>query len=137
MSTRTNIHFCEGETIVANIYRHYDGSPEVVLKDLEQFFSDVEAQTHGDTRFDDASYLAAKFIVWQAARYAAIDSGFREAKEPLNFLGLGVMHVDAGDGEYIYELLCEGRDRPRVRWCRVKFGELNRQWREGMPTERG
>jgi len=111
MSTRCNIHFTWGsQDTEANIYRHYDGYPDGVLPDLQKFFADVEAQT-GDTRFNDASYLAAKFVVWQASQFA------QDASKPLAFLGLGVVPGDAGDGEYVYTVNCgkPGPDgRPEV-----------------------
>ena len=64
MSTRCMINFCEGGKVCSKIYRHYDG--DIACEDLEAFFDEVEAQCEGDTRFDHAEYLAAKFVVWQA-----------------------------------------------------------------------
>ena len=104
MSTRCNIHFAYStdEPPEANIYRHSDGYPEG-----EEFFTEVEAQTT-DTRFNDPSYLAAKFVVWQAGQFAKHGSG-----QPLDFLSLGVTNKDAGDGEYVYTVIC-GNGRPEV-----------------------
>lgn len=124
MSTRCNIHFGEvRDTFVteANIYRHSDGYPEGVLPDLEQFFADVESQT-SDHRYSDPSYLAAKFVVWQAAQNAAIQAyDYRTGKpgevKPLDFISLGIVSRDAGDGEYIYEVNCsklDAKGRPTV-----------------------
>jgi hypothetical protein len=118
MSTRANIHFnySTGET-VANVYRHSDGYPEGVLPDLDRFFSDVEAQTD-DTRFNDPSYLAAKFVVWQAGENARMMVyGLPGAMvKPLNFLSVGIMNQDAGDAQYVYDVTtAEGQDsRPTV-----------------------
>lgn len=114
MSTRCNIHFTEHDagTVVANVYRHSDGYPEGVLPDLQQFFTDVEDQT-SDTRFDDPSYLAAKFVVWQAGQYA-------RGGKPLDFLSVGVSTADAGDGEYVYTVACSrpfSGGRPEVTWA--------------------
>ena len=109
MSTRCNIHFnYPGGQTAANVYRHSDGYPDGVLPDLERFFVAVEAQTD-DTRFGDPSYLAAKFVVWQAGEYAfRYDFSSPDLKkiptEPLDFLGVGVMVHDAGDAEYLYEV---------------------------------
>lgn len=101
MSTRCNIHFDqEGETI-ANIYRHSDGYPEAVLPDLQEFFAAVQEQTL-DTRFSDPSYLAAKFVVWQAER-------FSRSGRPLNFLSLGIVNEDAKDGEWVYTVHCHNK----------------------------
>lgn len=124
MSTRCNIHFTDktGE-IEANIYRHGDGYPDGVLPDLERFFAEVEAQTK-DTWFNDPSYLAAKFVVWQAgenARIAAFDymTGKQGEVKPLDFLSVGIVSADAGDGEYVYTVECSPGyppRRPSVTW---------------------
>jgi len=110
MSTRCNIHFAYSpdEPPEANIYRHCDGYPDGVLPDLNEFFADVEKQT-ADTRFNDPSYLAAKFVVWQAAKFARYGSG-----NPLDFISLGIMSADAGDGAYVYTVICRGPGRPEV-----------------------
>ena len=98
MSTRCVINFTYGKEPSAKIYRHYDGYPVAVEPDLERFFRDVEAQTE-DTRFTDASYLAAKFVVWQAHEYS-------DQKGNLDFLGVGVIVEDPGDIEFIYTVDC-------------------------------
>ena len=111
MSTRCNIHFNYSDgTVAANIYRHCDGYPDGVLPDLARFFQDVQDQTD-DTRFNDPPYLAAKFVVWQAAKNAESQAfDYRTGKidpskiRPLNFISLGVVSQDAGDGEYVYEV---------------------------------
>lgn len=130
MSTRCNIHFCEGSTVVANIYRHSDGYPNTehgVLNDLKKFFKEVQRQTK-DTRFSDASYLAAKFVVWQANENVkgatdCIDRMVKavpdlapgyEKQRPggnLDFLSLGITNEDAGDGEYVYTVDCAKHDK--------------------------
>lgn len=51
-----------------------------------------------DTHFEDPSYLAAKYVVWQAGKYAE-DSA-------LDFLGVGVQMKDPGDIEYIWHVQC-------------------------------
>ncbi len=104
MSTRCMINFCEGKQIAAKIYRHYDGGD--VGEDLELFFDEVEEQCE-DTRFYDAEYLAAKFVVWQASKYSK--------DKNLNFLGLGVSMEDHGDIEYIWFVDCDSKERPKVR----------------------
>jgi hypothetical protein len=104
MSTRSNIHFLgyEGK-VEANLYRHSDGYPEAMVPDIYQFFADVQEQTN-DRRFDDPCYLAAKFVVWQANETRRGGGGF------LNFLGVGVVLEDAGDGEYVWEIDCLKHD---------------------------
>lgn len=115
MSTRCTINFCYGKEVVAKIYRHCDGYPDGehgVLADLEKFFANVSMQCSEDmygTRFDDPSYLAAKFIVWQAGKNAQ-DRDTR----PLAFGSLGVMKKNPGDIEYEYFVDCSGRDKPTV-----------------------
>jgi len=103
MSTRCNIHFVDYGDICANVYRHSDGYPDGqhgVLANLQQFFSDVEGQTT-DTRFSDAHYLASRFVVWQAMLTAP-----NFVSRPLDFLGVGIVNADAGDGEFIYTVDC-------------------------------
>ena len=110
MSTRATIHFQHSnEQDEAIIYRHCDGYPEGLGKDLQSFFADVQAQTK-DTRFNDPSYLAAKFVVWQAGEYT------KEPKRlPLDFLSLGAVKEDPGDIEYRYLVKCKGSTVPEVK----------------------
>jgi hypothetical protein len=113
MGTRCTINFTEDQkdkrVTVATIYRHWDGDPKTMMEDLAKFFADVEEQCGRDTRFDDASYLAAKYVVWQAGKYT------RDPERPLLFLGIGIL--DAGgtqsDLEWIYDVACDG-SRPEV-----------------------
>ena len=116
MSTRCTINFAYGENIVATIYRHHDGYPDSdygVLNSLKKFFTDVELQTH-DTRFTDPSYLAAKFVVWQANEYS-------KSGKMLDFLSLGVCNKDPGDIDFRYVVNCEDleENRPTITWERV------------------
>ena len=101
MSTRATVHFQYNGETAAIVYRHSDGYPEGLGEDLKKFFKDVQNQT-SDTRFDDPSYLAAKFVVWQAAQYA------RDKAKPLEFLSVGVILEDPGDIRYRYLLECSG-----------------------------
>ena len=64
---------------------------------MQKFFEAVKADTQG-TRFDQADYLAAKFVVWQAEKN-------RNGK-PLDFLGLGIITKDPGDIAYIWTGTC-------------------------------
>jgi hypothetical protein len=99
-----------------------------VLPDLDRFFADVEKQCGGDTRFGDPTYLAAKFVVWQAAENARYYPHVAyEEGGPLAFLGVGVTTNDAGDGEYIYTVECGGigygsNQRPSVE-CTNLYGD--------------
>lgn len=117
MSTRCTIHFeyAAGQTD-AIVYRHSGGYPDAVLPDLDKFFAAVEEQTK-DTRFDDPSYLAAKFIVWQAGhllRDYDSETGEPKPSQPLDFIGVAPVLLDPGDIEFRYHILCTGRERPKV-----------------------
>lgn len=124
MSTRCVINFTRGQSIAAKVYRHYDGYPDGaggVVSSLAKFFSDVEKQTH-DTRFNDPSYLAAKFVVWQANEYSQkrdSKTGKLKKGKMLDFLGIGIVMANAGDIEYEYFVDCSRRDAkgwPMVAW---------------------
>ena len=139
MSTRCTIHFHWGDETAptAIIYRHSDGYPDGehgVPASLERFFEAVEEQTH-DTRFSDAGYLAAKYVVWQADQFAYHynGNGERTKAAPLDFLSLGVLMEDPDDIEFRYHVWCKGFPgtvgadrRPRVTydavlhdWCKA------------------
>ena len=106
MSTRATVHFNYGKDTVAIVYRHSDGYPEGLGVDLKEFFNEVKKQTD-DPRFSDPSYLAAKFVVWQAAQYSKKDS--------LAFLGVGIVMEDPGDIEYRYFVDCNSLEpTPKV-----------------------
>ena len=111
MSTRCTIHFKHAPSVptIAIIYRHSDGYTDGehgVLAGLGRFFADVQHQTK-DTRFDDPTYLAAKFVVWQAGKHTKKDN-------PLDFLGVGVVTTDPGDIEYRYIVTCANDAVPAV-----------------------
>lgn len=114
MSTRATIHFCDTgcNKPTAIIYRHGDGYPDGLGKDLAQFVEDVKAQTQ-DRRFDDASYLAAKWVVWDANYHATMgfgDDGWKKGEpKPLDFLGVGIVDDDPGDIEHRYTVIADGK----------------------------
>lgn len=108
MSTRATVHFQSQGKDLAIIYRHSDGYPDGIGRDLETFFKDVEAQCPDDTRFGDPTYLAAKFVVWQAAQYT------HKGNPPLSFLSVGVYLSDPCDIQYRYLVDCDSGDRPKV-----------------------
>lgn len=97
MSTRSTTHFKYGDRTAAIVYRHTDGYPSGAGADIYSFFEQVEKECGHDTRFGDASYLAAKYVVWLAGELG--DGG-------LNFLSVGVCQNDPGDIEYRYEIDC-------------------------------
>lgn len=129
MGTRCLINFAwpattkrEKPEVVATIYRHFDGYPDGVLPDLGTFFKDVMAQTY-DTRFGDASYLASKYVVWQAVQNALGEAKWAKEGDKvgyLNFLSLGIVKTGEQDygSEYHYLIIADGdRDKlPTVKW---------------------
>ncbi len=131
------INFTDGERVEATVYRHSNDHPDGehgVLRDLEQFFAAVEEQTQ-DTGFTDPGYLAAKFVVWQAAKNAgttAVETPSRvSSPRPLDFAGVAILRDDRADIAYRYFVDCDrlltysspspyaGR-RPSVRWEQAK-----------------
>lgn len=110
MSTRATIHFQEKGQDIAIVYRHGDGYPAGLGKDLKSFFKEVSKQTR-DTRFGDASYLAAKWIVWDADQ---IRQGL-ERTNPLDFLSVGITMQDPGDIDYRYLVNCANDKPPKVK----------------------
>lgn len=130
MSTRSTINFGYDEPDdqngpTAKVYRHSDGYPDAVLPDLAEFFRAVREQCEGTmfgTRFNDPSYLAAKYVVWQArqnTRYGQqIENedgervyGFNlepddPRLDPLAFGNLGIITEDPGDIEHTYWIDC-------------------------------
>ena len=132
MSTRCNIHFSYkgDEQPWSNIYRHYDGHPETVYADLAKFFEAVESEAPDDTRFDDPSYLAAKFVVWQARQYAKAPLGIGSDSPALRFTGVAPVIEDAEDGAYVFDVQCFDRRRPSIRWRRA----CETEWRTGLET---
>jgi hypothetical protein len=149
MSTRSTTHFQDGDREVAIIYRHSDGYPGAAGADLLKFFDEVQRQT-SDTRFDDPSYLAAKYVVFLAGQFAHTygklpngEYGYTKS-EPLDFLSVGVLMSDPSDIEYRYRVDCSKRvdDRPRVIVQEVGFqsddkalGELGELVKKEAATE--
>lgn len=141
MSTRCSIHFTWGAEVQANVYRHSDGYPDGddgVLASLERFFAAVEQQARADTRFEDPSYLAAKFVVWQAGMKATRlnPHTFKpEPAPPLAFTGVGVQIEDPGDIAYRYRVDCRidaNGARPAVTWQKASEPvQLASAWHSG------
>ena len=106
MSTRACVHFMQYGEAEARIYRHSDGYPEGLGQDLLEFLRELKDNVR-DNRFNDAGYLAAKWVVRDATMNRQYANG--EAHD-LNFLGVGVVAEDPGDIEYRYEVLCDDFD---------------------------
>ena len=107
MSTRATIHFhFPGERAAeAIVYRHHDGYPDGLGKDLKAFVQAVKDQTD-DTRFDDPAYLAAKWIVYDALHHS--NAMFEDPPKPLKFLSVGIVRTDPDDIAYRYHVVCDG-----------------------------
>ena len=100
MSTRCNVRFMDdSKTPEANIYIHSDGYPDGEHGIVNKFrmFLQCLVDNVRDKRFNDPSYLAAKFVVFMAHEFAG-DNHF------LEFLSVGVVNENAGDGEYVYNV---------------------------------
>jgi hypothetical protein len=103
MGTSATISFrdSKGEE-VARIFRQCDGMPEHLGLDLLDFFEEVKRQCPHDTRFDNPSYLAAKWVVFDSRRHGGDDVN------PLGFLSVGIVD-DSWEGEWHYDVRCHGR----------------------------
>lgn len=118
MSTRSTTHFrnrLDGES-TAIIYRHSDGYPSGAGQDLLDFIELVKEQCEGTnygTRFEDDSYLAAKYVAFLTnhfAKHANYDYKTNSYGEPslLNFGSVGILAKDPMDIEYRYIVVCDG-----------------------------
>ena len=109
MSTRCTTHFHRGDRDEADaiVFRHTDGYPSEAGADILNFFTAIEEQSEGDTRFGDSSMLAARYVVF-------LNQMFAPPGRPLASLGVRVMQQDSSDIEYRYHVYCEGNGRPRV-----------------------
>ena len=109
MSTRCTTHFHDSgdRKACAIIFRHTDGYPAGAGADIVEFFNAIEEQAGGDTRFGDASMLAARYVVFLGQMFA------RDPAKPLDFLSVRVLDEDTADTEFTYHVFCEG-GRPRV-----------------------
>jgi|GEM_PF-3708980 hypothetical protein len=78
-------------------------------QDLQRFVADIRANVK-DNRFNDAAYLAAKWVVWDANNHRRImaDAGLAKADHICNFLSVGILDRDAGGIEYRYKVVCDG-----------------------------
>ena len=112
MSTRATVHFEEGSHTSAIIYRHCDGYPDGLGNDLEAFLTEL-GENVKDTRFGDPSYLAAKWVVWDAMQMHKYAAELYHDDHALNFLSVGIVSEDPPDIEWRYIVRCNG-GRPRI-----------------------
>lgn len=120
MSTRATIHFedAHGRT-EAIVYRHGDGYPEGLGKDLETFVKEIRENV-SDTRFNSPMHLSGRWIVFDAAKNREqMDNIYRSMAEHdgkplpqpchmLDFLSIGAVVEDPGDIDYRYHVRCDG-----------------------------
>jgi hypothetical protein len=99
LTTRATIHFLDntvdGEVI---IYRHTDGYPESTGRDLRQFLE--ICKTLPNPRFNDPSYLAARYVVHLATRYR------RFAEHELDFDSVGIVFEIPVGTNFVYMVDC-------------------------------
>lgn len=113
MSTRSQWLFREGNKQIALIYKHSDGYPDgehggfaVWTRFIDMVKKDCSESMYG-TRFDDAEYLASKFLYFLIR--------FEDQNNTLAFGGVGIgnsIHVDI---EYLYEIDCDTTNAPQFR----------------------
>jgi len=111
MSTRSTTHFLASDCTFNNtaiIYRHSDGYPEGAGRDLISFLKQCKALR--DSRLDDPSYLAARYVVFLADmfnnRYDSKTGNRIRNESKLDFISVGVMPDDPCDIEYRYTVDC-------------------------------
>ena len=128
MSTRSTTHFrdtLDGPS-TAIVYRHHDGYPSGAGVDLVRFIKQVKEQTSREgasfygTRFNDPSYLAAKYLTF------LVTDGYRYDKEyPLDFGGVGILNDDPGDIEWRYIVVAgdDARFEPTIFVQKIGWNE--------------
>ena len=100
MGTRSTTHFREKDGITeAIVYQHWDGYPEGAGTDILKFLMEIK-QNVRDTRFFDASYLAARYVVFLGNKFRD------ENKNLLDFTSVGICLKDPGDIAYRYVVEC-------------------------------
>ena len=122
MSTRCTTHFTyQNETKPeAIIYRHSNGYPSGAGVDLLRFLDEVNKLS--DKRFNDPSYLAAKYVVFLADMFNTSN------ESRLDFLSVGVVAQDPGDIEYRYVVNCSNGGRPVVKCYKVSCSYPENVW---------
>lgn len=98
MGDRGMIHFKEFDRTEAAIYTHWCGSQ--VDKVMAEFFQANEA-AGSDTRYDDAPYLAARFLL-------------HVMKDDPYGLGWGIIRPGSAEGP-IWTIDCDNREGPQQR----------------------
>ena len=97
-----NVEMLEKEKPNAVIYRHWDNYLEGGGLDLLEFLQTLR-DTEMDDRFQDSPYLASKFVVDLAMKFA---SDWKD--NPLDFLSVGIVASGTDHWEeYTYHIVSE------------------------------
>ena len=119
MSTRSQWSFREKGKQIALIYKHSDGYPDgfhggfaLWKRFTDKIVKDAVTSNYGN-RFDDAEYLAARFVVFLAV--------YENKENNLAFGGIGISKELHGDIEYLYEIDCDNEKVPVLR-CKSVYG---------------
>ena len=97
-----SVEMLEKEKPNAVIYRHWDNYLEGGGLDLLEFLQTLR-DTEMDNRFQDSPYLASKFVVDLAMKFA---SDWKD--NPLDFLSVGIVASDTDHcEEYTYHIVSE------------------------------
>jgi hypothetical protein len=111
MATRCIVQFKanEKDTNPAQVYRHWDGYPDGAGADIVKFIEELKANIP-DNRLSDASYLAARYVVWLADQFR------EEGAHRLDFLSVGIVagYPAAYGIDYLYKIVCEGPGKMKI-----------------------
>ena len=128
MSTRCTVHFKDsfcGPHGHAIVYRHSDGYPEGAGIDLQKFLDTIK-ENLSDTRFDDPSFLAARYIVWLADQFREYGTSYcckKNEPHQLGFISVGVCMEDPEDIEFRYEVTCRNLLMPEIKCFSIDKGD--------------
>jgi hypothetical protein len=107
MSTHATIKFTDNEFVEANIYIHYDGYESNILPMLDRFYNwneDLVTEIPSvSLRYDDAAYLAARFVHYFTTKELTVYNG----------LGIGIgLKEDCG---HVYHIQTrKNNTRPNI-----------------------
>ena len=128
MGDRTVVRFVSGspgEAAEACVYLHWGGSPNQMAVLFNEFFVRVETEARAQPRYNDPSYLSAKFLVF------CVLYEFEEEhqKVTLDFGGVGIVPdrpiENASHGYWLYSIISNGSASPKgVRQPDVIFHDV-------------
>ena len=130
MATRGLYKFYEDEDRMhdnkptAVIYRHWDNYIEGGGLDLKEFLDFCKSGTF-DGRTGDASYLASKYVVYLAQKFAE-----DWTENPLDFISVGVCSTNPELDmwqDYTYHIICDGSVVPVF----VDYDDIEKEPLEG------